>query len=328
LFAIVQVFMDTLSDVLSLLQPRNFMFRGLDAGAPWCLQFPAAEGVRCYAVLRGECCLAVEGVGEPVRLDSGDCVLLTRRQGFRMGSDMTLRPCDGLEVLGATSEGGMAIWNGGGSFTGIGGYYKFADKHAGVLLGLLPPIVHLRNKSERAALRASMELMMQELREPQPGGSLVAQHLAHLMLIFALRLHLAADNGTGVGWLFALTDKQMAAAINAMHDDPGQPWRLQALAQRACMSRSTFAQKFREKVGISPMEYLVRWRMLLAGNKLRSSGESVADIALSLGYESESAFRTAFKRVMGCSPRQYALRARHRINLDADERAAGRSGWS
>jgi AraC-like DNA-binding protein len=319
---------DTLSDVLSLLQPRNFMFRGLDAGEPWSLQFPAAKGIRCYAVLSGECSLAVEGIAEPVRLASGDCVLLTTSQAFRMGSDMKLRARDGLEVLGETGEGGMAIWNGGGSFTGIGGYFKFADRHAGLLLGLLPPIVHLRNESEKAALRASIELMMQELREPQPGGSLVAQHLAHLLLILALRLHLAAGDGTGVGWLFALTDRQMAAAINAMHNDPGQPWTLEALAQRAGMSRSTFAEKFKAKVGTSPMEYLVRWRMLLAGEKLRSSSESVTTIAASLGYESESAFRTAFKRVMGCSPRQYALRARGRVNVDTDEPAAGASAWS
>jgi AraC-like DNA-binding protein len=320
--------LDALSDVLSLLQPRNFMFRGLDAGEPWSLQFPAAEGIRCYAVLSGECSLAVEGIAEPVRLASGDCVLLTRSQAFRMGSDVRLRPRDGLEVLGATGEGGMAIINGGGSFTGIGGYFKFADRHAGLLLGLLPPVVHLRNKSEKAALRASIELMMQELREPQPGGSLVAQHLAHLMLILALRLHLAAGDGAGVGWLFALTDRQMAAAINAMHSDPGQPWTLEALAQRAGMSRSTFAEKFKAKVGTAPMEYLVRWRMLLAAEKLRRSSESVTSVAASLGYESESAFRTAFKRVMGCSPRQHALRARGRVDADAAHRAPGASAWS
>ncbi len=71
------------------------------------------------------------------------------------------------------------------------------------------------------------------------------------------------------------------------------------------MSRSTFAQKFKEMAGETPMEYLARWRMLLAGDKLENSGESVSAIALSLGYESESAFSTAFKRVMGCTPRQY-----------------------
>jgi AraC-like DNA-binding protein len=155
-------------------------------------------------------------------------------------------------------------------------------------------------------LRWSIERMREELREPQPGGLLIVQHAAHMMLIQALRLHLAEGSNGGVGWLFALADKKMSAAISAMHEEPGYRWTLHELAQRALMSRSAFALKFKETVGQSPMEYLTRWRMLLAGDKLVTSGDSVAAIALALGYESEAAFSTAFKRVMGCSPRQYS----------------------
>jgi AraC-like DNA-binding protein len=126
-----------------------------------------------------------------------------------------------------------------------------------------------------------------------------------MMLVQALRLHLA-EGGAGVGWLFALADKQMSAAINAMHEDPAHRWTLQELAERAHMSRSTFALKFKATVGASPMEYLTRWRMLLAGDRLANSRDPVSVVALTLGYESESAFSTAFKRVMGCSPRQYS----------------------
>jgi AraC-like DNA-binding protein len=114
---------------------------------------------------------------------------------------------------------------------------------------------------------------------------------------------------------FALADKQMSATINSMHDDPAHRWTLQELAERAGMSRSTFALKFKETVGASPMEYLTRWRMLLAGDKLVNSSDPISVIALSLGYESESAFGTAFKRVMGSSPRQYSRAAGIRLLL-------------
>jgi AraC-like DNA-binding protein len=117
---------------------------------------------------------------------------------------------------------------------------------------------------------------------------------------------LAKGEGSGVGWLFALADKQMSAAITCMHDDPGHPWTLQKLGERAGMSRSIFALKFKEKVGTTPMEYLTRWRMMLAGDRLKNSDDSVSVIALSLGYESESAFGKAFKRIMGCSPKRYS----------------------
>ena len=90
-----------------------------------------------------------------------------------------------------------------------------------------------------------------------------------------------------------------------LHADPGARWTLQVLAERAGMSRSGFAQRRKATVGSSPMDYLIRRRMLLAGDRLVNGTEPVSVIALSLGYESESAFSTAFKRVMGCSPRRY-----------------------
>ena len=129
-----------------------------------------------------------------------------------------------------------------------------------------------------------------------------------MMLVQALRLHMA-EGGTGTGWLFALGDTQMRIAITAMHDEPRHSWTLQELAEHVGMSRSIFAQRFKQTVGTAPMEYLTRWRMLLAGERLRSTTESILEIASSLGYDSESAFGKAFRRVMGCSPRQHSRAA-------------------
>ena len=197
---------------------------------------------------------------------------------------------------------------GGGGNCIVGGHFALAGDHADILLGVLPPVVHLRTEADKAALRWAVERMMEEMRDPRPGGYLVVQHLAQMLLVQALRAHLSAGVQGGVGWLFALADKQMAAAITAMHADPAYRWTLQALAERAGMSRSTFALRFKETVGSSPMDYLTRWRMLLAGDRLTSSDDPISVISPALGYESESAFSTAFKRVMGCSPRQYGRR--------------------
>lgn len=298
--------MDPLSDVLSLLKPRAYKAGGFDAGGDVAVQFPRHDGIKCYAVVSGQCWLAVDGVPDPVRLTAGDCFLLPRGRPFRLASDLTLPPIDYLALLAVGGGNGeVAEWNGGGDCFMVGGHFALADDRAGILLGVLPPIVHLRKEADRAALRWSVERMMQELREPRPGGFLIVQHLAQMMLVQALRAHLAEGPKGGVGWLFALADRQMGAAINAMHADPAHRWTLQELAEQAGMSRSSFALKFKATVGASPMDYLTRWRMLLAGDRLASSSEPVAVIALSLGYESESAFSTAFKRVMGCSPRQY-----------------------
>jgi AraC-like DNA-binding protein len=242
-----------------------------------------------------------------VHLETGDCFLLPHGRSFRLATDLSLPPVDALTMLAsATKQGGIARINGGGSCCIVGGHFAFTGNHAGILLGALPPIVHLQKESDKAAMRWSLERLRQELLERQPGAALVAQHLAHMMLVQALRLHLAEGIRGGVGWLFALADKPMSAAITAMHESPGHRWTLQELAELAGMSRSIFALRFKETVGTSPMEYLTRWRMLLAGDRLTHSSDPLAAIAVSLGYESESAFSTAFKRVMGCSPRQYS----------------------
>ena len=298
--------MDPLSDVLSLLKPRSYASGGIDAGGNFAMQFGPHTGIKCYAVVSGQCWLAVDAVPEPVSLNRGDCFILPRGRPFRLANDLAIAPVDAYSLFAPVRDGRINVVNGGGSFLIVGGHFSLSGTHADILLGTLAPIVHIRKESDKAALRWAIERMMEELRERRPGGFLVAQQLAYTMLIQALRLHLAEGLQGGVGWLFALSDKQMGAAINAMHEEPARRWTLQELGERVGMSRSSFAERFKQTVGDSPMEYLTRWRMLLAGDRLESSKDSVSAIALSLGYESESAFSTAFKRVMGCSPRQYA----------------------
>ena len=296
--------MDPLSDVLSLLKPRTYVSGGFDAGGDWAIQFPQKDGIKCYAVVSGACWLSVEGVTEPVHLQTGDCFLLPTGRPLRLASDLVLAPIDASAFYATGRNGGIVSFNGGGSCFIVGGHFTLTGGPARILLGALPPIVHLQTESDKAALRWSLERMRQELREQRPGGVLVTQQLAHMMLVQALRLHL--ESGGSVGWMSALSDRQLSSAMNAMHEKPAHRWTLQTLAERAGMSRTIFTLRFKKTVGSSPMEYLTRWRMLLAGDRLQHTADAVSEIALSLGYESESAFSKAFKRVMGCSPRQYA----------------------
>lgn len=301
--------MDPLSDVLSLLKPRSSVSSGVDAGGAWAIQFPDQHKlIKCYAVVAGECWLAVDGVPDAAHLRQGDCFVLPRGRAFRLASDLALPPEPSSNYFPPPRPGAVVRINGGGDFFLVGSRFGVSGAHADILMGMLPPIVHIHGESEQAALRWSVERMMQELQAPQAGSSLVAQHLAHMMLIQALRLHVAQGAAHGAGWLFGVADRQLGPAIGAVHADPAHRWTLEALARHACMSRSAFAQKFRQTVGASPMEYVTRWRMLLAGDKLENSSDPVSVISFSLGYESESAFSTAFKRVMGTAPSQYGRR--------------------
>jgi AraC-like DNA-binding protein len=185
----------------------------------------------------------------------------------------------------------------------LGGHFQLAGPHAEMLIGMLPPIVHLHSGRDRETLRWAFDRMRQELIDPKPGGFLIAQQMVYTIFVQALRLYL--DESADVGWLFALSDKHVGAAIAAIHREPARRWTVATLALEVGMSRSGFAGRFRQLVGDGPIEYLTRWRMLLATRRL-SRGEGVGAIARSVGYESESAFSTAYKRVMGGAPRRHA----------------------
>ena len=297
--------MDPLSEVLALMKPQIYVSGGFAVPGEMAIQFPQHQGIKCYAMLAGQCWLAVEGVPEPVLLHAGDCFLLPRGLPFRLATDLLLEPVlytVAFARLGVRSEA-PGVTEGARYIAG--GHFALTGGHAKMLLNSLPPIVHIRRESDKSAMRWSLERLREELRDPQPGGSLIAQQLAYMILIQALRLHLADAASAGRGWLSALSDKHMSIAIAGMHNDPGYPWTLQLLAERVGMSRSVFSLRFRETVGATPMEYLTRWRMLLAADRLKNSSDGLSAIAQSLGYESESAFGKAFRRVMGCSPRQY-----------------------
>ena len=300
---------DPLSDVLSLLKPRNYVTGALAAGEPWSLSFEAHEGLKCYSVVKGHCWLSMDGVDEPIQLQAGDCVLLPHGRSFVIGSDLTIPSIDAREFLtSADRHNGVVSASPGETFLLLASYFAL-EGDGRFLLDVLPPVVKLDNDVQRESLRWAVERLMREMRDPQPGGTLVAQQIAYTLLVEALRLHLRDESHGGRGWLFALADKRMRAALSSMHQEPARAWTLQQLAHTVGMSRTAFAQTFKRFVGTSPMEYLTRWRMTLAANRMRDTGESIASLAPVLGYQSESAFSAAFKRQWGRSPRDY-MRAR------------------
>lgn len=298
--------MDPLSDVLSLLKPRSQFYAGMDAAGDWSFEFPAHEGIKFTAVMRGTCWGITDGLEHPIRFEEGDCFLLNSGRRFVLSSNPTLPPQDSEHILAAAARDGIAVHNGGGELFLISGRFDFSGNHAAVLFDALPPMVNIPKASSQAEiLRWSLDQLTSELHDPQPGGALLSTHLVHLMLVQVLRLFLNSSPDLPRGWFLALTDQQISQALKAMHADPAHPWTLEGLARIAGISRTVFAQRFKYLVGRTAMDYLTRWRMLVAADRLRTSNENVASIAFSLGYESEGAFSSAFKRVMARSPTKY-----------------------
>lgn len=296
--------MDPLSDILSLMRPRSAYTVGLAASGDWALAFAGFSGIKFNAVTSGRCWVIIEGA-EPLLVEEGYCFLMNRGLPFRFASDPAVTPIEGSVVFDVAVDGVATIGTGEDFFL-VGGRFDFAPEFSDLLFRSLPPVIHVRGTSDQASvLRWGLDQLATELSDRRPGGFLMSEHLAHIMLVQVLRLHLVEMGQAGAGWFNALGDRQLSRVVGAIHSDPARPWTLQELARTAGMSRSSFAEKFRRLVGTPPMDYLTRWRMLVAGDRLRHTAQSVAAIAQSIGYESESAFSTAFKRVMACSPRQF-----------------------
>lgn len=298
--------LDTLSEILALMKPQIHRYGGFVMPGNVDIHCPEYKGITCCAILVGQCWLVIDGIPEPVLLHAGDCFLLPHGRPFRLATDLSLKQsvpavfCTRSSMRCKTPEfAEEAGYIAGGQFALTGGYPK-------TLLQSLPPIIHIHSESGRIAMKWSLECMRDELHGQQPGGSLMVKQLAYVMLIQVLRLSSTDTAGSGPCWLSGLSDTHMSVVIASMHKTPGYPWTLRSLAERTGMSRSVFAMRFRLTVGSKPMEYLACWRMLLAADRLKNSSEGLSAIAWSLSYKSESAFSKAFRRLMGCTPRQHA----------------------
>ncbi|MGW5561245.1 AraC family transcriptional regulator [Micromonospora sp. NPDC003944] len=297
--------MDPLEDVLALLGARSHVSAGLVGGGRWAVRFDPPAGAKFNAVRRGRCSLRVEGEAAPIDLGAGDCFLLTRPAAYTLFSDPDAPVEPAYPIFAAASDGVAHVGDGDDVFL-IGGAFTLGGRARALLLDNLPPVIHVPTDTpEAGTVQWALGEIDAELRSTRLGSQLVAEHLALVLLIRVLRLHLARAGQPTSGWLAGLTDPVVAPALRAMHARPAHPWTVDEVARSATVSRSTLAARFKKVVGVGPLEYLTGWRIELAADRIRRGSDTVASIAQSVGYGSESALSVAFKRTTGLSPRAY-----------------------
>lgn len=148
-----------------------------------------------------------------------------------------------------------------------------------------------------------LELLFDEALTQRCGRVAVVNRLFEVVLIQVLRAQMEAGE-IEVGLLAGLGHPRLRHALIAVHEAPAQPWTLDSMAETAGMSRSVFAQQFRDALGVTPGTYLQDWRVRLAQQALRR-GRPLKAIATEVGYGSEAALSRAFKAQSGLSPRQW-----------------------
>ncbi len=199
-------------------------------------------------------------------------------------------------------------WGGGGNVVRIFSFaFNWFDQCYGPLIDALPELMRINADEAGTTLQNLMVGFLFEEAHPEKSGfgSLVAQ-TAQLFLIHAIRTF-AVTSGSGIeGWLKGFSDPRIAKALTCIHRDPGYKWSVVTLGQVTGMSRSVFSKRFTEVMGQSPMEYVCAWRMHLARLALETTDTTVTALAQQLGYQSEAAFRAAFRKMTGQSPKEYS----------------------
>lgn len=297
--------MDTLSLILNDIRLHGAAFRDTQLAAPWAVRLHSPGLTSFHIVTRGEAWLLREDAA-PLRLQTGDIAMLPSGLEHRVQDDPATRetPHDLLPEFAQLRREPVRLGGNGASAGLLSGHFRFDIELARPLIAALPPLIHLRSIAGTPApwLRIGLQFIAQETATVQPGQQVIINRIADILLVEALRDHVASlPEGDG-NWLLALRDGSLSAALAAMHQQPGRDWSVPELAEIAHLSRSAFAERFTQVMGQPPLSYLTEHRMRLAAWKLRQTRLSIAQIAGQVGYASETAFSQAFKRAHGVSP--------------------------
>lgn len=309
--------MEALLDLLRSTRLTGGVFLEADLTAPWCIAaqvgpedclpfVPAPEQIIAYHYVRaGKLVLEVDGE-PPLALGQGDIVVLPRNDAHRLGSTAGMTPIAAEGLIETGPDGGLAriVHGGGGEPTHVLCGFLGSDTPNDPVLRILPPVLKV-NVAEGAAaawIESSLKFAAAELASgvvPAPG---VVAKLAELLFIEAVRRYMIALPAAERAWRTGIRDPLVGRALALLHGRMAARWTAEDLAREVGLSRSALAERFSKLLGEPPIRYLARLRLQTASHRLKASSESIARIALNVGYESEAAFSRAFKREFGEPP--------------------------
>ncbi|ELQ6170419.1 AraC family transcriptional regulator [Cronobacter dublinensis] len=296
---------DPLTDIVALLNPRPTRAKLVEGAGQWrILRESAGEAFYC-AVLQGECLMRINGKA-PRRLAAGDFMLIPATYTFE-NTSAGVAPSAEISMPTLLGDGHVRI----GSTAGPAellmnvGHCEFDTPDKALIVALLPNEILIKGQRRFITL---FELLLDESRTRRPGRDVVMTHLLQLLLVESLRSDPELAKTAGI--LRGLQHDRIATALHLIHEKPGADWQIAHLARECAMSRSSLFAIFSETVGMSPMQYLLFWRMSLARKALTSSQDNIEQIALRTGYQSASAFSVAFTKHAGMPPGEFRRRSR------------------
>ena len=312
--------MDALSDVLRVAHLTGGVFLHAQFFAPWCIAAqvapehcapalgPASHLIIYHYVVEGDLHIRVEGQeGDDVVIGAGEVVMLPRNDLHLMGSDLSLPPVPGSDIIHSPKDGGLfSIHHGGNgkSTRMVCGFLGCTSAESNPVLSSLPPLLKLKVEQGGAAewIRSTFQYAAQEVSAGRPGSETVLAKLSELLFVETVRRYVEALPEGETGWFAGLREPYVARALALLHRDVTRRWTVDDLGREVGLSRSALADRFIRLIGLPPMHYLASWRMQVATEKLRNTSASLAQVAEAVGYDSEAAFSRAFKKAFGAAP--------------------------
>jgi len=310
--------MDALSEVLRAAHLSGGVFLHAQFHAPWCLSIrvgpeqcapllgPASHLIPYHYVVEGELQVQVEG-HEAFALGPGGVVLFPRNDAHLLGSNLELAPIMARDVIQPPKDGGLSSIRHGGDgarTTLVCGFLGGDGAHGNPVISTLPSAIRLDIAPGATAdwVRSTFQYAADELAAGRPGSEAVLAKVSELLFVEAVRRYAQTLPKNQTGWLAGLHDPHVARALALLHRELGRAWTVDELGRQVGLSRSALGERFTSLIGVAPMHYLANWRMQVAAQELRDKSASLAEVAQTVGYESEAAFSRAFKKAFGTAP--------------------------
>jgi len=259
----------------------------------WAVDTGGSRRIPFHLIGDGDAWLHFED-GEPVHLHELDFLVFPHDSHHVISNSEDAPPPEQVNA---------PMTNDGATTQMVCGFFEFRNPALFPLLEAVPAVLHVSAQPGKLRNRIAdlANMILCELEESRPGHYAAIDQLAFLIFIEVIRQQVE-EGLLSEGILTALFDYQLGRVLNEMHQNPQLPWTLEALAEKAAMSRSSFAERFVKMVGVTPMKYLADWRMTEARRLLATTRMSTAQVAERSGYQSEAAFRKAFKNILGVTP--------------------------
>ena len=299
---------DVLSDIFDTIRLRGTLYFRTDYSPPWAVTVPAyASAARFHLVVQGRCHVALLN-GQTVDLAAGDLILIPRGRAHVLADAAGRTPAPLEQIMertGFTGRGAFVVGSGDprASTQMVCGHLNFAHGADHPLLRALPDLVIMRpaDRAQHPLLDEALRLVARRAFMDELGAAASIARLSEVFFIEAIRASIPHNVGLA-GIMAAMSDPRIGRALDRIHTLPGASWTVETLASEAAMSRSRFAERFTELLGIAPMTYLSEWRLQKALARLSETDASVKEVAAEVGYQSTAAFTRAFAQRFGQPP--------------------------